>query len=104
MTYPLEDVLLVFFVFHEDADLPTGPSGIGVHLPTLWVVPERELTDVQHLACVHLRQNHLVPYHNLCRGSGRGCGTGGGTIFQGLGSIHVYTVAASNSHCPVLTG
>jgi len=94
-------------VFHEDTDLPTGPSWISVHLPTLWVVPKRELTNMQHLACVHLRQNHLVPYHNLCRvsgrGCGRGCGTRGGTIIQGLGYIHVYTVVASNSHCSVLT-
>ena len=67
MTYPFEDVLLVFLVLHEEADLPAGASGISIHLPALRVVPQGKVTDVKHLTRVYLCQNHLVPYHNLCR-------------------------------------
>jgi len=67
MTYPLEDVQLVLLVFHEEADLPAGPNGVGIYLQTLWVVRQIQVAHMEWLPRVHLCQNHLVPNHNLCR-------------------------------------
>ena len=38
MTYPFESIHLVLLLFHEEADLPVGPNGVGIYLQTLWMV------------------------------------------------------------------
>ena len=78
LTYPFEDILFVFLVLHEEADLPAWSTGISVHLPTLGVVPQGEVTDMKHLSRVYLCQNHFVPYHNLYSEEGGGGGGEGG--------------------------
>ena len=78
LTYPFEDILLVFLVLHEEADLPAWSTRISVHLPTLGVVPQGEVTDMKHLSRVYLCQNHFVPYHNLYSEEGGGGGGEGG--------------------------
>ena len=49
MTYPLEDVQLVLLMFHEEADLPAGPNGVGIYLQTPWVVRQIQVAHMEWL-------------------------------------------------------
>ena len=70
--------------YHVTQDLLTNQLLLGNAQDTpatLRLVTERELTNVEHLAGVHLCQNHLVPYHNL-QGVWQRCGTVEGTRYN----------------------